>query len=197
MVLRRLFLSAAFLIVVTAAAPGAAAEPITVTFTVLPDARDPGVNTGASTGSFTFDSSLIPDGGGSLLHDTGLGATQVNFSWGGKLWTTANADLGYLEFGPSGELLGWTLGDTPGIWSWTYAPAANVVGDIWLNAFPDGTTRFVYTNAGLEGLFLGQLFSGSSAPPVVPEPSTVLLIGTGLTLLARARRRRAGSTISR
>ena len=194
MVLRRLFLSSAFLLVATAAAPGAGAEPITVTFTAFPDVRDP-VNTGASTGFFTFDSSLIPEGGGSLVHDTGLGATEINFRWGRTLWTTANADLGSLDFGPSGELLGWTLGDSPGIWSWTYAPAADVVDDIFVNAFTDGTTRFGYTNAGYQGLLLGELFTGS-VPPAIPEPSTILLIGTGLTLLSRARRRKAGLTIS-
>jgi hypothetical protein len=192
MLLRGLFLSSAFLLVATVAAPDAAAEPITVTFTAFPDVRDP-VNIGASTGFFTFDSSLIPEGGGRLVHDTGLGVTEVDFRWGRTLWTAANADLGYLEFGPSGELLGWTLGDSPGIWGWTYAPAANVVDDIWLNVFTDRTTRFGYTNAGYEGLLLGRLFTDSASPPI-PEPATVLLIGTGLTLLARVRRRRAGAT---
>lgn len=188
MVLRRLFLSSVFLLTVIAAARSAEAEPITVTFTAFPAEGDP-VNTAPSTGFFTFDSSLIPEGGGTLVHDSGLGATEIDFRWGHTLWTTANADLGELQFSSSGELLAWTLGDSPGIWTWTYAPAAVVVDEIFLIAFAGDTQRIGYTNAGYEGLLLGGLFTDSVAPPI-PEPSTILLIASGAAVLARGRRRR-------
>ena len=188
MVLRHLFFSFAFLLTVIAAPHSAEADPITVTFTAFPAPGDP-VNTGPSTGFFTFDSSLIPEGGGTIFHDSGLGASEINFNWGRTLWTTANADLGELRFSPSGELLAWILGDSPGIWTWTYAPAAVVVDEIFVLAFAGDTQRIGYTNAGYEGLLIGALFTESVAPPI-PEPSTMVLIASGAALIARARRRR-------
>src|SRR5689334_17431233 len=52
----------------------ARADSIRVTFTAVPAAGDP-VNTAPSTGTFTFDSRLIPAGGGQVQDVSGLGAT--------------------------------------------------------------------------------------------------------------------------
>jgi hypothetical protein len=57
----------------------------------FPAEADP-VNTDRSTGSFTFDSSLIVSRGGSVVDGWGFGATDIHFAWGNTLWTTANAD---------------------------------------------------------------------------------------------------------
>jgi hypothetical protein len=186
--------SSLFMILALGAVTSARAEPITVTFTAFPAAGDP-VNTSSSTGSFTFDSSLIPAGGG-LIQDSsfGLGVTDVNFRWSNTLWSRANADVGELQFSSSGALLAWVLGSTlsptgrGGIYSYVTSPASAVVNDIFVSTFAGigGASRIVYTNAGFEGALIGRLLT-DSVPAPVPEPSTIFLLGTGAALLARRR----------
>jgi hypothetical protein len=97
------------LLVVIAAAAPARGEPITVTFTVFSAPGDL-VNPASASGSFAFDSSLIPSGGGKVENvASGLGATDIQFTWGHTLWTTSNADLGELRFSSCGTLLDFFL----------------------------------------------------------------------------------------
>src|SRR5690349_24941892 len=79
------------------------ADPVTVTFTVHPASNDP-LNSEPSTGSFTFDSGLVPSGEALLSSETGLG-TSVSFSWGGTAFDIGTANVGELQFDGSGHLV--------------------------------------------------------------------------------------------
>lgn len=145
------------------------------------------MTTDPSTGSFTFDSSLIPPGGGQIRNAGGLGATDINFVWGRTHWTTANADLGELRFSASGELLenGWIIGGFPlGIFGQLDSPASAVVDDIFVSSF----VGIDYTNAGMEGVLVGRVVT-NPAPAATLEPSSLLLLSTG-AVVGWARRRK-------
>lgn len=188
MAARVLCLACAFPLIVFATAPIASADPITVRFEAFPAAGDL-INTAPSTGFFTFDSSLIPSAQGQsqqVQNTSGLGATAISFFWGDTLWTTANADLGELRFGPSSELIGFVLGGMPqgfGIYGYTVSPAALVVDDIFISFF-NGGGGISYTTAGEAGDRSGGLNTPDIESPV-PEPSSILLLLTGAAVLGR------------
>jgi hypothetical protein len=191
------FLACGVLLLTTVSPRPAAADPITVSFTALPAAGDP-VNTVPTSGYFVFDSSLIPPGGGTVQDSTfGLGALDIGFRWSSTVWTPANADLGELLFSPSGTLLGWVIGGTAsptgmgGIYSYIEAPASEVIDDIFASSFAGvgGGSGITYTNAGVAGALDGRLV-WHFAPSPIPEPSSLVLLGTGAALLVTRRSRR-------
>lgn len=176
----------------------AQADPITVTFTAFPAAEDL-VNTGPSTGFFTFDSSLIPAGGGLIQNNlTGLGATDISFVWSNTHWTTANADVRELEFSPSGELLTWTLDGWPPGGQFNgfgpTVPASLIVNDFAATVQRLGGPQggylawIAYTNAGVPMIYAGVLDTEIPSAPI-PEPTSIVLLATGAALLGYARRR--------
>src|SRR5438105_6383418 len=159
------------------------ADQITVTFTAFPAAEDR-VNTGPSTGFFTFDSSLIPPGGGKVQDSTfGLGATAVDFNWGHIHYTAGNsyspfsADLGELHFNASGQLLAWVLGGSYSPFTGRggiYGLFPSNIDDFYAATYAGfgGVSYIRYTLAGDEGVFTGRLMSDSIAAPT-PEPSSL------------------------
>jgi hypothetical protein len=162
------------------------ADPITVRFTAIPAPGDP-VNTSSSTGFFTFDSSLIPAGGGLVFDRVALPIEDFGFAWGHTLWTTTNAGVAKLLFSASGELTGFFAGGKPaGIGGLRTDPVSQVIDDFvaidFSGSFDLFTRQFDYTNAGSGEIFRGQITSfGSSAP--TPEPSTIVLLSTAAALL--------------
>jgi hypothetical protein len=177
----------------------ALADPITVTFTAFPAPGDT-VNLAPATGFFRFDSGLIPPGGGQVQDSTfGLGALDVGFTWGHTLYTTSNADIGELQFSPSGQLLAWVLGGTfsPSGVGGIYALIPNAIGDDFYAAVFSGVgagRSITYTLASHQGLLQGKVIS-DSVPAAVAEPSSFLLLATGVAALRYGRRQ--PSTMSR
>jgi len=173
--------------------PHADAVLIIVDFRVssgeAPGGLDP-VNTfpSTTTGSFSFDSSLIPVGGGLVSNSSGLGASSISFSWDGTLWTTANADLYYLNFAPDGTLTDWGLGGDPlGIGS----VSRFVFDDFTLHGLPGGQAGFAYSTENSPAMGVFETPPYFSSWSVVPEPGTFSLLGPGLAVAGMLVRRRA------
>jgi len=170
------------------------AEPITVNFKAFPAPNDP-VNRGPSRGFFTFDSSMIPAGGGQVQDSTfGLHVDEIRFQWGSTLWSAANADVGELLFDRSGGLSGFVLGGIKegrqgGIYSYTTGPPAAVIDDIFASAFFNPRGSITYTLAGIGGDFQGSLVTDAFASPT-PEPASLLLLAAGAAVVGRTRWRR-------
>ena len=161
------------------------ADPVRVSFTAHPAANDP-VNTGPSTGTFTFDSSLVVPG--ALVSDAANGlATDVSFFWGSTLFDITTADLIEMRFDAAGALEFWHLGGrAASLTSWVSQPGEQVVDDFSIS--PGGPGRsFFYTLQGRAGTFQGRV---TADPAPVPEPATWLLLGSGAVALLRRRRSR-------
>src|SRR5262245_24665597 len=169
------------------------ASQITVDFTVAADPEDL-VNVGTTgTGTFSFDSSLIPAGGGSLFTERGLGATSIAFSWDGTSWTRANADLFALLFASDGTLLDWGLGGEPGFTTISYSSFPDFM--LSTQGFP-----FLYSDdmtATRGGLFAGQLANWSVEAAHVSEPTSLMLLVLGVMTLCLRHRRPAGAVRER
>jgi hypothetical protein len=162
-----------FLLLALGVALPARADSITITFTVFPAPGDP-VNSAPSTGSFAFDTSLIPSGGGRVENvASGLGATTINFMWSHTLWTTANADLGELRFSRSGRLVDFFLGGfSGGLTGFLTGPPEAVVDDFAILSFQAAEGfGFQYTNAGNPEILFGGLTTDLHP---TPEPSSIL-----------------------
>jgi len=158
---------------------------ITVDFTVLGDPLDPAHAGQSAKGSFSFDSSIIPAGGGTVLSPT---VASINFSWDSTTWTAANAGPWDFTFDQSGDLVGWFLGGDPTNVITIYT-AASAPDDFWVRTLGD---NFTYHDFGTEGDFYGGMLTSWSvaSAPSVPEPGTLSLLGLGLLPLGLIRRRR-------
>jgi hypothetical protein len=165
-----------------AAAPMSSAEPITIRFTLIPDPADR-INLDPSHGTFTFDSSIIPAGGGEVMDDAARLASDISFRWGSTMWTEENAGVVFLRFLPSGQVHDFRFGGAPnGVLAIFHTP----IDDFWGNS--------VVMNYTLLGQAHEHFFTALvSSPDIpVPEPATFLLFGAGAAYLVR---RRSGSRV--
>jgi hypothetical protein len=178
----------ALLVLAFVALPNTAhAYLITVNFAVTGDAADPLHGSDTGSGSFSFDSSLIPSSlpGGPSDTVNGLDVTSLDFTWAGHTYSTADADVYALSFDSSGKLTGFALGGSvnglTGIaanvddfrmnaagWMYTYPGAVNVWG------FPGDILEVNWT------VDYGQ----------APEPGSLALVAPFLALGLIRRRRR-------
>ena len=145
-------------------ATAAGATPITynfeVTVTTGPLAPD------VVTGTFTFDSSIIPSGGGGVPL-SGL-LTDLAFQWNGTAYTEATANTGFLNFDAAGGLTGYAFGNN-------CAPSFCAVfggNDQWYAS----NGEFVYSLPRQPIFFNTVVLTQVTAP----EPASLMLISLGV-----------------
>jgi hypothetical protein len=174
------------LVLALLAAPAANAAPITYSFSVT--ATSGPLNGQTSTGTFTFDSGIIPAGGGEV-NQTGL-LTDLDFTWNGIDYNQATANTGTLFFDSSGLLTGAFFGTScvaggciisSGIDNWDVFASSDVAHQF-----------FNYSTPLSSGVFVSD--SASLVPSTVPEPTSMSLLALGLLggAITRSRRRSNG-----
>ena len=153
----------------------AEATPVTYAFTVT--ATDGPLAGTTETGTFTYDTSIVPPGGGSVGGTNLL--TALHFTWDGITYDQTTANTGNLGFDASGSLFTAEFGTnclvggcsiTSGFEQW--AVSATVLGTVG---------GFGYAVAGVPGQF-----DGNAILTLVPEPSVLSLFAFSMAGLAFA-----------
>lgn len=171
-------LAASLLSFAFAAAP-AQAVLITVNFTVNRSPADFS-NPPSASGSFSFDSSLIPAGGGDIHIGSGIPINAALFTWSGVTWNKTNSFVDVLQFDSSGQLTGFRYFAGAG-------PSLDVNPDFLVRTFTDGTTDFEYKTGGVP--YMGSVVSWSTDQVTASEPAAWWLLATACVGMVASRRR--------
>ena len=155
---------------------------ITVHFTVTGAADDP-VNAGVTAnGSFSFDSSVVPVGGGEVFNPVVSG---FDLTWDGTSWTDANASVSYLAFDAGGDLTTMQLHGNPFGGFMLLNPTVDDFG-VYIGG---GSLVFDYTREGVDGVGYRGTFSYTVSTGSAPEPASWMLLGGALLGVVGAVRR--------
>ncbi len=165
------------------------AKSITYDFTVNGGGAGPLADV-SSSGSFTFDSAIIPTGGG-LVTGTKL-LTGLSFTWDGLSYDPATANTGSLEFNSGGTLDGVNFGNFCDAFGTCTVHGGSVDWDLsgFTPAGPTIFADFLYS-VGDGQLYISRQTHLAAAPEIDPAMTAggmTLLLG-GLAVL-RGRRRR-------
>lgn len=171
--------AAALAAAVLAGTQAAVAVPVVYDFSVT--ATDGPLSGSAASGIFSFDSGIIPPGGGGV-GATGL-FTSLALTWDNIAYSAATANTGFLGFDASGALTTVYFGTNCGVGSCS----AEGRQEQW---YVSGD--FTYTTPTDTSIHGGNFIMSPAAVPV-PEPSPMVLAPVGLAGLTWSlRRRRAG-----
>jgi hypothetical protein len=184
-------LLAAALALSLAAPIAARADTVTVTFDITSTVGSSNkfyALGSVGTGSFSFDSSVMPAGGTGLVGNGILGTPTLalSFDWFGTHFDIANASISTLSFS-NGQLTDWSLGGryTPpicGLMRYTCLHSAGTQPDFMLST--TGGSMNDGVNAGTGSGYGTVHWSVSS----VPEPSALATMALGMLGLALRRR---------
>jgi len=128
--------------------------------------------------------------------DTGAGNFDFEFNYNRVQWESGDASGGVLGLCPAGP----PASRNPARAGWANGNAASfeLAGSGVCGAFLDGGPNALISNSrnsgGVNGRYVFNVRNGTVEPGVVPEPSTYVLMATGLVgVVGLARRRRTNS----
>jgi hypothetical protein len=159
----------------------ATATTVTYNFTVATTAGPLAGDT--ANGSFSFDSSVIPAGGGEV-DSVGL-LTSLTLTWDGITYTAANANTGFLSFNASGALTDACFGNN----SIAGTCLVNKGTEQWLVDLGDSLFAYSVPQVGVDAT--AWLGTASFSIASTPEPATLALLGAGLAVAGFMRRRKS------
>lgn len=121
--------------------------------------------------------------------DTGTGNFDIYFNYGAMAWETGGASGGSDGLGGNCAVAGYSNGTAAGANQVTEQMAGSAVCGALIDGGVDALSS--HTNDGVTGQYLFQARNGAITPPSeVPEPSSLVLLGTGVLGLAERLRRK-------